>query len=90
MIVAISAPRPCTIHDSGNMMFRSRAPAANVNGTTAMATIASRRSIDTMIATATTKLMMLRATSGANVRNSCTERMSEFAREMSWPDCTRS
>jgi hypothetical protein len=27
---------------------------------------------------------------GANVRYICTERMSEFAREMSCPDCTRS
>jgi len=27
---------------------------------------------------------------GANVRYICTERMSEFAREISCPDCTRS
>ena len=27
---------------------------------------------------------------GAKVMYICTERMSELAREMSWPDCTRS
>ena len=39
---------------------------------------------------ATTKLSSDIAMSGAKARNICTERMSELAREMSWPDCTRS
>ena len=43
-----------------------------------------------MNTSATTKLTRLSDTRGAKVRNICTDRMSEFAREMSWPDCTRS
>ena len=59
-----------------------------MNGIGATATSVSVTLTFSMIARATTKLTRLSATIGMNVRNSCTERMSLLAREISWPDCT--
>ena len=61
-----------------------------MNGIGATATSVSGTLTFSMITRATTKLTRLRLTIGMKVRNSCTERMSLLAREMSWPDCTRS
>ena len=61
-----------------------------MNGIGATATSVSGTLTLSMIPSATTKLTRLSATIGMNVRNICTERMSLLAREMSWPDCTRS
>ena len=61
-----------------------------MNGIGATATSVSGTLTLSMIPSATTKLTRLRLTIGMKVRNSCTERMSLLAREMSWPDCTRS
>jgi hypothetical protein len=43
-----------------------------------------------MMTSATPNPAKVSATIGMNVRKSCTDRMSLLAREMSWPDCTRS
>ena len=43
-----------------------------------------------MTAKATTKLSSDIPIRGRERRTICTERMSELAREMIWPDCTRS
>ena len=45
---------------------------------------------DSMKARASTNDSPVRVMSGAKARNICTDRMSALAREMSWPDCTRS
>ena len=82
--------RACTIQESGNVWFRSLTPARYTNGIVERATIVRPTWIENMKTSATTKLRRLSATSGAKVRNICTDRMSEFAREMSCPDCTRS
>ena len=82
--------RDCTIHESGNVWFRILTPAMYTNGIVASATSVRPTWIVNMKTSATAKLTRLSATSGAKVRNICTDRMSEFAREMSWPDCTRS
>ena len=61
-----------------------------VNGSVATATSVRPTWIDSISPNATTKLTRFSEISGANVRNICTDLMSEFAREMSWPACTRS
>ena len=61
-----------------------------MNGIGATATSVSGTLTFSMMPSATTKLTRLRLTIGMKVRNICTERMSLLAREMSWPDCTRS
>ncbi len=86
--VVTSAARACTIHDSGNIWLRSRAPATYVSGITARATRVRPTWIDAISTTATAKLTSCRVSSGANVQNICTERMSELAREISCPACT--
>ena len=61
-----------------------------MNGNVATATKVRPTWIDSISTSATTKLTRLSEINGANVRNICTERMSELAREISWPACTRS
>ena len=56
----------------------------------AMATKASGTLIESMKPKATTAIEHWTRINGAKVRYICTERMSELAREISWPDCTRS
>ncbi len=53
------------------------------NGIVASATSVRPTWIVNMKTKATAKLTRLSATSGAKVRNICTDRMSEFAREIS-------
>ncbi len=53
-------------------------------------TNASCTLIDNISANASTATLHDTRMLGAKARYICTERMSEFAREMSWPDCTRS
>ena len=61
-----------------------------MNGMDAMATKASGTLMESMKANATKAMEHCTRIMGAKVRYICTERMSELAREMSWPDCTRS
>ncbi len=55
-----------------------------------MATKASGTLIDSMKPKATTAMLHWTRIMGANVMYICTDRMSELAREISWPDWTRS
>ena len=61
-----------------------------MKGIAAMATKASGTLMESMKAKATSAMEHCTRIMGANVRYICTERMSELAREISWPDCTRS
>ena len=88
--VATSARRAWMIQEMGNMTWRIRMPAQNRNGITDMATRASGTLIESMKQKATIPMQHCTRISGANVAYICTERMSELAREMSWPDWTRS
>ena len=54
------------------------------------ATSASSGSIETMKPKASTPIEACTMISGAKVEYICTLRMSELARLISWPDCTRS
>ena len=56
----------------------------------AMATKARGTLIDSMKMKATTAMEHWTRMDGAKVMYIWTERMSELAREISWPDCTRS
>jgi hypothetical protein len=89
-VVATSAVRACTIHEIGNIRSRMRTPTRYTNGSGSRATTASGTCTASMRPKANRKLTTCSTISGANVRNICTERMSELAREMSCPDCTRS
>ena len=61
-----------------------------MNGIDAMATKASGTLMESMKPKATTAMEHCTRIIGAKVRYICTERMSELAREISCPDCTRS
>ena len=61
-----------------------------MNGIDAMATNASGTLMESMKPNATIAMEHCTRIMGANVRYICTERMSELAREISCPDCTRS
>ena len=56
----------------------------------AMATKARGTSIESMKPKATMAMEHWTRIDGAKVMYIWTERMSQLAREMSWPDCTRS
>ena len=77
-------------HDTGNIDLRILTPTKKTKGMVAMATKARGTLIDSMKPKATTAMQHCTRIIGAKVMYICTERMSELAREMSWPDCTRS
>ena len=76
--------------DTGNIDLRMRCPTKKTKGIVAMATKARGTLIDSMKPKATRALLHWTRIMGAKVMYIWTERMSEFAREMSWPDWTRS
>ena len=61
-----------------------------MSGMVAIATNASGTLVASMYPKATTAMEHWTMINGAKVRYICTERMSELAREISCPDCTRS
>lgn len=67
-----------------------RVPVTYTPGRQMTATMARGRCTEAISAKAQTKVIIEITTVGANDRNICTERMSEFALEMSWPLCMRS
>ena len=77
-------------HDTGKSDFRIITPTRYTSGIVTIEMSASGTSIDSMNPNATSAIEHCTRMSGANVMYSCTERMSEFAREISCPDCTRS
>ena len=89
-MVATSAWRAAMTHESGKTRFRSFAPTMYTPGRAATATNVRPTWIEAMTAKATTKLSSDIPIRGAKAATIWTERMSELAREMIWPDCTRS
>ena len=61
-----------------------------MKGMDTIATSASGTLMESMKQKATMAIEHCTRIIGAKVRYICTERMSEFAREISWPDWTRS
>jgi hypothetical protein len=88
--VATSARRDWISHDTGNICFRMRTPTIHTNGIVDIVTNARGTLIDSISAKARMATLHCTRMLGANARYICTERMSELAREMSCPDCTRS
>ena len=82
-MVATSAMRDWMTHEIGNITFRMRTPVQNSSGMTAIAMSASGTEIDSMKMKAMTPMAHCTRMSGAKVEYIWTERMSEFAREMS-------
>ncbi len=61
-----------------------------MNGIATIATRASTTLIESMKPKATTATRHCTRIDGPKIRYICTARISELAREISWPDCTRS
>ena len=89
-MVATSARRDWISQDTGNIDLRILTPTITTKGIVAMATKARGTLMESMKQNATTAMLHCTRMLGAKVRYICTERMSELAREMSCPDCTRS
>ena len=89
-MVATSASRAWMSHDTGNIDLRMRWPTMKTKGMVNMATKARATLIESMKPKATRAMLHCTRIIGAKVMYICTERMSELAREMSWPDWTRS
>jgi hypothetical protein len=89
-IVATSAVRACTTHDSGKTRLRSAMPAKYTPGIVDSATSVSSTWMRNMNANAMRNVSADMSTSGPNASSSWIDRMSLFARLITWPDCVRS
>ena len=74
----------------GTSTLRMRTLSTNTNGIVDIATNANGTLIDSMYPKATTAIAHWTRIEGPNVRYIWTDRISELAREISWPDWTRS
>ena len=89
-IVAMSAVRAIITHAMGKSFLRMFMPVNSTKGNVTQVTSVSTGSISNMSASAARKLRPATAIIGANMSTIWMARMSELAREMSWPDCTLS
>ncbi len=87
-MVAMSAVRASITHEIGNSRFRMRAPTMYSGGSISIVTSVSLTSMLSIRISAAMKLNPATASMGPKPRNIWMARMSELAREISWPLCT--